>query len=104
MPATQHVPATIDDIDVETLSALIGDGLGGGRLTGFETEQIGDVAQVLLAESIAEAARVGPQRDPGDEFHDRPPSPSWRICAASRSAASRACSAAPTRWPSAVRR
>ena len=42
MPATQHVPATIDDIDVETLSALIGDGLGGGRLAGFETEQIGE--------------------------------------------------------------
>ena len=42
MAATQLVPATIDDIDVATLQGLMGDGLGGGTLTGFDTEQIGE--------------------------------------------------------------
>ena len=42
MTATQLVPATIDDIDVPTLERLMGNSLGGGRLTGFHTEQIGE--------------------------------------------------------------
>lgn len=39
---TELVPATIDDIDVATLADLMGEALGGGHLTGFETEQVGE--------------------------------------------------------------
>lgn len=42
MTTTQLVPATIDDIDLSVLADLMGDSLGGGRLTGFHTQQIGE--------------------------------------------------------------
>ncbi len=39
---TVRVPASIDEIDRELLAELLGEALGGGRLTGFTAERIGE--------------------------------------------------------------
>ena len=66
--------------------------------------QVGDGSGPLGAVLAAKRLRIGEQGDACDTVHVAPRSPSLRSRAASTSAARRACSAAPTWWPSAVSR